>query len=238
MLSNGTSGDANCLDYERSERRTFDRFTVGEDVAEAAFKAYQTIQYFDWVPIVMDQRLLTLNVRMPSQEEVARAQAVVAGLPEGRPRNITESYARETVLLSQLPPTRELKLQAIRIGQLGITALPVEAFGSTGLELKQRSPLKPTFNIDLANGYFGYLPPPDQHKLGGYTTWRARTSMLEVEAEPKVVATMLELLDSAATESRRPATTRITAVAGRVLRTGRARCTLTRIDRGREGSLG
>ena len=146
----------------------------------------------------MEERLLTLGVRMPSKDEVERAQAVVAELPDGRPRNTIESYARETVLLSQMPPTREMKLQAIRIGKLGITALPYEAFGSTGLEIKKRSPLKPTFNIDLANGYFGYLPPPDQHKLGGYTTWRARTSMLEVDAEPRVVAATVELLEDVA----------------------------------------
>jgi hypothetical protein len=94
------------------------------------------------------------------------------------------------------PGTAEL--QAIRIGDLGITALPCEAFGSTGLEIKRKSPLQPTFNIDLANGYFGYLPPPEQHKLGGYTTWRARTSMLEVDAEPKVVTTILEMLEGVA----------------------------------------
>ncbi len=198
MLSNGTSGDANCIDFERSERRQFDRFTVGEDVARAAFEAYQTIEYYDGAPLVVEERLLTLGVRMPSDEEVARAEAVVAELPDGRPRNLIESYARETVLLSQMPPSQELKLQVIRIGELGITALPVEAFGSTGLEIKRRSPLTPTFNISLANGYFGYVPPPDQHKLGGYTTWRARTSMLEVEAEPKMVATILELLESVA----------------------------------------
>ncbi len=195
MLSNGTSGDANCIDFDRAERRPFDRFTVGEDVARAAFEAYQTIEYYDWVPLVVEERLLTLGVRMPSDEEVDQAAAVVAELPEGRPRNLIESYARETVLLSQMPPSQELKLQVIRIGELGITALPVEAFGSTGLEI---SPLTPTFNISLANGYFGYVPPPDQHELGGYTTWRARTSMLEVEAEPKMVAAIVELLESVA----------------------------------------
>ncbi len=198
MLSNGTSGDANCIDFDRAERRPFDRFTVGEDVARAAFEAYQTIEYYDWAPLVVEERLLTLGVRMPSDEEVDQAAAVVAELPEGRPRNLIESYARETVLLSQMPPSQELKLQVIRIGELGITALPVEAFGSTGLEIKRRSPLTPTFNISLANGYFGYVPPPDQHELGGYTTWRARTSMLEVEAEPKMVAAIVELLESVA----------------------------------------
>ena len=107
-------------------------------------------------------------------------------------------YARETVVLSQSPPTRELKLQAIRIGSLGIAAMPNEVFASTGLAIKKSSPLKPTFSIELANGYDGYIPPPEQHKLGGYTTWRARSSCLEEQAEPKIKAVVLGLLSQVA----------------------------------------
>jgi hypothetical protein len=54
------------------------------------------------------------------------------------------------------------------------------------------------FTIELANGYHGYLPPPDQFPLGGYTTWRARSSYLEVEAEPKIRAAVLALLEQVA----------------------------------------
>jgi hypothetical protein len=61
-----------------------------------------------------------------------------------------------------------------------------------------KSPLKPTFTIELANGYFGYIPPPEAHKLGGYTSWRARSSCLEVQAEPKILAATLDLLASVA----------------------------------------
>jgi hypothetical protein len=93
-----------------------------------------------------------------------------------------------------MKPTRELKLQALRIGDLGIAAIPNEVFAATGLDIKRKSPLKQTFTIELANGCEGYIPPPDQHALGGYTTWRARTSCLEVNAEPKIQATILELL--------------------------------------------
>jgi hypothetical protein len=195
MLSNGTSGDANCCDFTKP-RREFDRFTVGRDVAQAAFQAYKTIQYYDWVPLVMQEARLTLKVRKPTGAEVKEAKLVFDTLPHGKPRTWPEIYARETVLMAQWPDTREIKLQAIRIGQLGITAMPNEVFGSTGLWIKAESPLKPTFNVSLANGYAGYLPPPDQHKLGGYTTWRARSSCLEEEAEPKIVAKILELLNT------------------------------------------
>ena len=71
-------------------------------------------------------------------------------------------------------------LQALRIGDLGICAIPCEVFVEIGLELRKKSPLKQTFTIELANGYNGYLPTPEQHKLGGYETWRARSSYLEV----------------------------------------------------------
>ena len=95
-----------------------------------------------------------------------------------------------------MPPTRELKLQAIRLGTFAITAIPCEVYGSTGLAIKKASPFRGTMNITTANGAEGYLPPPDQHALGGYTTWRARSSCLEVEAEPKITATVLSLLRS------------------------------------------
>jgi hypothetical protein len=208
LMSNGTSGDANCCDFNHAARK-FDRFTVGEDVAHAAYEAYRTIRYHDWAPLVMQQRLLTLGVRMPSQEEVAAAKQFLATFEGRKPRNWNEVYARETVLLDQMPPTRELKLQAIRIGELGITAMPAEVFGITGLTIKQKSPLRPTFNIELANGWDGYIPPPKQFELGGYTTWRARSSCLEIEAEPKITAGVLELLgqvaDSRREERLRPA---------------------------------
>jgi hypothetical protein len=104
-------------------------------------------------------------------------------------------YARETVLLSEMPPTRELKLQALRIGDLAIGAIPNETNASTGLWLKAHSPVKTTFVVELANGCEGYIPPPELHPHGGYTCWRARTSCLEPQAERKIRSGVLELLE-------------------------------------------
>jgi neutral ceramidase len=59
-------------------------------------------------------------------------------------------------------------LQTIGIGDLGIAAIPFEVFTESGLEIKQKSPLKPAFTIELANGSSGYLPTPRHHALGGY----------------------------------------------------------------------
>jgi hypothetical protein len=110
-------------------------------------------------------------------------------------RGLDEVYARETVLLAKHPPKVKVILQALRVGELGICAIPCEVFVEIGLELRKRGPLKHTFTIELANGYNGYLPTPEQHALGGYETWRARSSYLEVGASPKIVRTMVQLLE-------------------------------------------
>lgn len=199
-LANATSGDTWLMDYSQKERRKYDLEGVAEDVSSAAFAAYQKIAYFDWAPLVMEEKLLTVGVRMPSAEEVAAAREVVKTIEEGKPKSLEQIYARETLLLSDMPPTRELKLQAIRIGDLAIGTIPNEVYGSTGLAIKKDSPIKTTFVIELANGCEGYLPPPDLLKLGGYTSWRARTSCLESEAEPRIRAAVLELLGNVAKE--------------------------------------
>ena len=46
----------------------------------------------------------------------------------------------------------------------------------------------------MANEYAGYLPTEEQHALGGYETWRAKSSFLEVRAATVLQATALELL--------------------------------------------
>jgi neutral ceramidase len=81
-----------------------------------------------------------------------------------------------------------------RIGDLGIVANPCESYGETGLKLRQASPFALTMNIGLANGHAGYIPPPEHFQLGGYTTWRARSSCLEEQAEPKMVSGLIELM--------------------------------------------
>lgn len=95
--------------------------------------------------------------------------------------------------MKDYPKQVPLNIQAMRIGDLGIAAIPCEVFAETGLAIKHQGPFKQTFTIELANGYNGYLSTPERHKLGGYETWRARSSYLETEAAPKIFDTVMAL---------------------------------------------
>jgi hypothetical protein len=149
----------------------------------------------------MAETKLRLRRRTPDAERLAWAKKTVTGLNGRLPNSRPEIYAQELIYLGEEPEV-EIVLQAIRIGDLGITAIPDEVYGITGLKIKAQSPLQPTFNIELANGAQGYIPPPEQHALGGYTTWAARTAGLEVDAEPKIVDALLGLLEQVSGKER------------------------------------
>lgn len=202
IMSNGTSGDVNNVNFSAAAPKRQAEYeqirVVADSVARAAHAAYKTIKHRDWVPLTMIEKEIELGVRLPAAEDVTRARAILDQTKEPVLKTLAEVYARETTLLAKYPPKVRVKLQAIRIGELGIASSPCETFTQTGLEIKKKSPLMPTFIIELANGYNGYLPTPEQHKFGGYETWRARSSYLEVEAATKITATLLELLKAVA----------------------------------------
>lgn len=201
IMSQGTSGDQHWMDYGGPQRKlTIDEYTDG--LLNLAAKAYERIEYRDAAPLAMAQSTLKLRRRTPDAARLTWAKDIIAKMEGPVARSRTEVYAQQAIQIDANPES-ELILQAVRIGGLGITAMPNEVFGLTGLKLKARSPLATTFNIELANGAEGYIPPPEQHALGGYTTWPALTAGLEIEAEPKIVETVLRLLEEVAGKPRR-----------------------------------
>lgn len=196
ILCNGTSGDINNIDFRHPHGKTAPYAqirVVADAVAAEVYRVYQTLQYQDWVPLRIEQKEIRIGVRRPDEEEIKRAQEILARFDNKKTKGSKEIYAQETLYLKDYPAEVPLIIQAIRIGDLGIAAIPCEPFAQIGLDIKANSPFKPTFTIGLANGWNGYLPTPEQHKLGGYETWRARSSYLETEASLKIYHTVMEL---------------------------------------------
>ena len=195
MLSNGASGDVNNVDFRtrRPPAKPYEQMNlVARDVADAALKAAAADRRTG-VTLAARTATLTLGVRKPTADEVKRAEGIVAAAGQEL-RSLPEVYAGETLAMRDYPDRVELTLQVMRVGEAVICAIPCEVFVEIGLELKAKSRLKPLAVFSLANGYNGYLPTPEQHKLGGYETWRAKSSYLEVDAAPKIAAKLLEML--------------------------------------------
>ena len=201
LMTNGASGDINNLVFtgSRAPRSPFEQIRiVASKTADAAWRAVKKIEAYETKPIIATrQREVNLPYREPNEREIKLAQDLLKRT--SRERNEinkrTTSVASRTIEYSkpEHPRTEPVIIQALRIGEQAIVSMPFEVLVEIGLEIKAKSPFKRTFLIELANGGYGYLPPPNQHKLGGYETWLG-TSRFQPEASNLLINQLLEML--------------------------------------------
>jgi hypothetical protein len=197
MMSNGTSGDVSINDFSAKQERLpawVKMQRVADDLAAEVVKVTGDIGHHTTAPLAVAATELQLGVRRSDAKRLVWARRTLAYATD--PKRLTRPviYAQEALALAKFPAKVPVALQAFRIGDLRIITVPCEMFAETGLALKQEAGLGPLFIIELANGYRGYLPTPRQHEWGGYETWPARSSYLEVQAAPKIRAALLGLL--------------------------------------------
>jgi len=209
MMSNGASGDINNIPFlvTRPPREPFEQIRiVARKAADAAWFAWKEIDaYRSNVRLGMIEREITLKMRRPTAEQIERARTILALKDEAElaelPRR-AEPYARRTLSLAQGPDTLNVPLQALRIGDFAVCAIPFEVLVEIGLDLKKRSPFHRTVVLGVTNGYNGYLPTPEQHELGGYETWLG-TSKVQKDASVIITKHLLEMLGELVEETDR-----------------------------------
>ena len=204
IMSHGCSGDIWRMDYTKQTPLEFETIKIdayADGLLGLAMSAYQEIQYDEQIDLAMAEARLHLKYRVPDKQRLQWAQAIL-DKTEGLPKTTEEVYAREQVILHERQET-DIVVQALRIGRIAIVSTPTETYALTGHKLKLQSPLQNTIVIELANGGDGYIPPPEQHDLGGYNTWAARSAGLEIEAEPKIAEAAIELLEQVCNKPRR-----------------------------------
>ncbi len=201
MMSNGASGDINNIPFGivRAPRAPFEQCRiVASKAADAAWHAVKMIESYDISPVIATrQREVTLNYRKPTEAQVRNARRLLAVPREEREaiHKKSANYANQIIRFAdpEFPPTENVIIQAFRIGDQAIVSMPFEVLVEIGLEIKEKSPAPRTFLIELANGSYGYLPPPNQVELGGYETWLG-TSRFEMHSSDVLVKELLEML--------------------------------------------
>ncbi|MFM9032161.1 MAG: hypothetical protein ACKOTF_16090 [Opitutaceae bacterium] len=198
LLANGPCGDVNNINVAQPDRRKYEPYEkirlVADDVAREIVRVRAGLRHQNWAELRAAHAEVVLRTRRPEAETVEKARRVLARPATVSPiHRLERNYAERVISAAEWPETLSVMLQAVRIGGLGVAAIPFEAFTETGLEIKARSPFPDTFTIELANGGYGYLPTPAQHALGGYETWLG-TNRVETGASEKIVAKLLDLL--------------------------------------------
>lgn len=194
LLANGTSGDINNINFRqpRGSKKPYEQMRfVAEDVARRVHEAMQGLKYRDDIRLAARYREPVLAFRHPSPEQKKWAEETIAKGPQ-KPSDLSFIYAERALRMAEYPEMTRVPVQVFRIGDVCIGTLPCEVFCEIGLEFKSRSPQKPAFLVSLGHGYYGYLPTPRHHQLGGYETWLG-TNRLERGASDKLMTNLLEM---------------------------------------------
>ncbi|MBI3821806.1 MAG: neutral/alkaline non-lysosomal ceramidase N-terminal domain-containing protein [Planctomycetes bacterium] len=197
LMANGTSGDINNINFRkpRPKQEAYAQMKfVADDVAQKVHAALARLKYRDHVTLAARYREAKIAARRPTPELLDWAKKKIADGPKVAGKtDLSLIYAERTMSMAKHPETLKLPLQAFRIGDVAIGTMPCEIFCEIGLDFKKRSALQPAWLVSIAHGYYGYLPTPRQHELGGYETWLG-TNRLEIQASEKMSANLLEMV--------------------------------------------
>ena len=113
------------------------------------------------------------------------------------PKDRVDVYARQCQRLAALPEQMTAPVQAIRLGDAAILALPGEIFVESGLRIKAQTSASPLMLVSLANGYIGYVCTDEAlTQEGGYETWAGLSSLGGVGTVPAMETLSQSLLET------------------------------------------
>jgi neutral ceramidase len=197
LLANGTSGDINNINFRnpRPAQPPYQQMRyVAADVAAKVHGRLSELTYRSDVRLDARYREAAIKWRKPTEEQLSWARTTLETHPEEPGKtDLSRIYAERTMRLNNNPETASVPLQVLAIGEACIGTMPCEVFCEIGLEFRDRSPLKPAWMVSLNHGYYGYLPTPRQHRLGGYETWIG-TNRLERDASVIMLDQLLEMV--------------------------------------------
>jgi len=197
IMANGTSGDINNINFvtPRGRREPYEQMRyVAEDVANKVHEALGKVAWEPAAKLAASYRELNVSWRKVDADLLKWAADTEAKANRLTPKtDVPTVYAGRIQRLAQASPETKLPVQVIRIGDICVGTTPCETFAETGLEFRKRSPFAgKSFMVELANGYYGYMPTPRHFDLGGYETWPG-TNYIEPQASVKVMDALLEM---------------------------------------------
>ncbi len=196
--------DAKALPFEEVER-------VGQPIAAKALEMLPNVDVAD-VSIGSAAKTLTLALRQPPYESLAEAKMEIRRQEtrlelakqnddhdEAWDALIDLTYARHAVQMLQSGGTEEeMRLDAFRVGDLGVVCVPAETFVEIGFAIKSSSLFSKTWVTSITSAYTGYLPTKDAFDQGGYEVRTCGWSKWSKDADKAVANGAVELLNELA----------------------------------------
>lgn len=203
VFLNGACGDILYVDYA-DPGASPDMEIMGSLLARKSYEVAINAGYREQVELRSASRISTLPLRRLSDPELDQARRQANGeTAEIDPRwqrfAPDDVYARSLLELDgeyRRSPTLRVEIQALKIGDAALVAIPGELFVWNGMRIKTGSPMKPTYVASCANGMVGYIATKEAYGRGGYEVTPSMWSRLDPEAPEIVIQDALGALSA------------------------------------------
>ena len=179
---------------------------AGRNVAQEAARVWRKVNPTDDITLSFARRTISLpgnhdralQAAEKALADIERAASQPAEIPPYVTWRSRPSVTRARAALARAKERGSgpicCEVQAVRVGPIAFVGWPGEVFCELGMDLKERSPFRPTYVIGYANGAIGYVPTPEAFGEGGYEAESA--AHLADEAGLVLVDESLALLSS------------------------------------------
>jgi len=197
IFFSGCCGDINHVDFwgKHPLERGTHYLKMGRILAGDVIAVREKIITTDEVEVGAASEIVTGKRRQPTEEDVAWAKQYLTEHPEFEFKS-EYIYANSYIDLYENPIlTQDYEIQALKIGNIGISAMPSETFVEIGLEIKKDSPFENNFTVELANGCIGYVATElAMIQKGGYETKLSKYIYMDENAAKQHHDTAVKLL--------------------------------------------
>lgn len=185
LVVDDASGNINHFDfYQQINQTSFAEATrIGRGYATIVLDALNKLEPLAEGDITVHNTSVVIPHRKITPEELAEAKHTLATVPDIKKEGDFESqdlankvpaalrYFAQRVIdcHEKSTPSHSCRLTAIKIGkQVAFVTLPGEPFNGIASAIREKSPCKYNFVIELAQSVSGYVPMPECFPRGGY----------------------------------------------------------------------
>jgi len=203
LVLNGCCGNINpwpafTPDFKPDHRR------MGQALADSALAVLARMTYAEANVLGWRMKKVSIPLKPPDPERLARAQKMLAEFPEPKwleetPRRIDPAWFQAASVMSvelmrKRAPALEYEILAARVGDTAFVGLPGEPFVEGQLRIKLGSPAAQTFVAHVCSEYVGYLPTAEAFAHGGHEVDFSYWAKLAPEALELIVRESVGML--------------------------------------------
>ena len=202
LYFNGAQGDISIEDQLTRQNvqtgRELSMVRTAHQVTGETLRLFTEVAFNEHVDLGSVTEDIELPIALPRPERIAWAESLLAERTDSSTRmgmDFILAYGIKS-LQDQFSGQKEqaVPLQAIRIGEVLLCAVPFELYCQFGLDIKRRSPAPLSGIVGIANGSEGYLSTPYATMGGGYSGEPIRWTRFAPDAGFSLVDRCVELL--------------------------------------------